>query len=57
MVEFSDLGFIGKFFRNKDLPLFISMFSTFSSYQPVDYLYNYVFQASSCDPSKDDVMF
>jgi hypothetical protein len=25
------------------------------SYQPVDYLYKYVFQALSCDPGKDEV--
>ena len=55
MIEFSDLGFIGKFFHNRDLPLFISMFTTFALYQPVDYLYYGVLQTISCDPAKDEV--
>ena len=55
MMEFSELGFIGKLFKNKDLPHFINVFLTFASYQPIDYLYNYVFHAFSCDPNKDQV--
>ena len=55
MVEFSELGLIGKFFRNRDLPLFFSMFNKFSSYQPVDYLHNYVLRIVNCDPAKDEV--
>lgn len=57
MVEFSELGFIGKVFKIRDLPLFINMFLMFSTYKPVDLIHNVVFEAMACDPAKDFVSY
>ncbi|CAF1012317.1 unnamed protein product [Brachionus calyciflorus] len=52
MIEFSELGFIGKLFRTRDLPLFLNMFLIFSDFKPIDLIHNYVFDIMACDPSK-----
>ncbi len=55
MIEFSELGFIGKLFRCSDLPMFMHMFLLYSFVKPVDLIHNIVFEALSCDPGKSQV--
>ena len=57
MIEFSELGFIGKLFRCSDLPIFMHMFLLYSFNKPVDLIHNIVFEALACDPGTTEVEF
>jgi hypothetical protein len=57
LIEFSEIGFIGKFFATQDLPLFINSFYTFAFYKPVDILLHDVLRMIACDPAKKQVHF
>lgn len=43
VLEFSELGFIGKLFRATDLPKLSKFMMTFYEEQPVDWLIRFVF--------------
>jgi alpha-1,3-mannosylglycoprotein beta-1,4-N-acetylglucosaminyltransferase A/B len=55
MIEFSQLGFIGKLFKCHDLPMFVNFFLMFANDKPVDWLYDSVFSVKICNPEKGDV--
>jgi alpha-1,3-mannosylglycoprotein beta-1,4-N-acetylglucosaminyltransferase A/B len=57
MIEFSELGFIGKLFRCSDLPMFMHMFLLYSFNKPIDLIHNIVFDALVCDPAKSQVLY
>lgn len=50
IIEFSELGFIGKLFNCKDLFMFINFFLTFSTNKPCDWLYDNVLEVKLCAP-------
>jgi alpha-1,3-mannosylglycoprotein beta-1,4-N-acetylglucosaminyltransferase A/B len=52
MLEFCNLGFIGKLVRTRDLQMFVNVFLMFAEIKPVDQLHNVVFEAISCNPEK-----
>ena len=52
MIEFSSLGFIGKLFRTRDLPIFMHMIMLFATYRPVDLIHQTVLEILACDPTK-----
>lgn len=52
MMEFSQLGFIGKLFKTNDLPMFISFFLMFASAKPCDWLFESVFTVKVCNPER-----
>ncbi len=56
MLEFCDLGFIGKLFQTKDLVLLVNYFMMFSYKMPVDILYLLFERAVICNPSKGSVI-
>ena len=51
-IEFSELGFIGKLFKTKDLAIFINFFLIFSNYKPVDLLNEFVYTTIACGKIK-----
>lgn len=55
MIEFSQLGFIGKLFKCHDLPMFVNFFLVFATDKPVDWLYDSVFSVKICNPERGDV--
>jgi hypothetical protein len=55
MINFSELGFIGKLFRNYDLPVFINFFLSLASYRPIDLLPGSIFEIISCHPDLSKV--
>ena len=55
MIEFSQLGFIGKLFKSRDLPMFVNFFLMFASDKPVDWLFESVFDVKICNPEKGSV--
>lgn len=50
IIEFSELGFIGKLFNSKDLFMFINFFLIFSRNKPCDWLYENVLEVKLCAP-------
>ena len=44
VLEFSELGFIGKLFRTRDLPRFAKFLLLFYEEQPIDFLYAYFYR-------------
>ena len=50
MINFCQLGFIGKLFRAKDLPTLIKVFLTFYSDKPVDWLLHDIISTKVCNP-------
>lgn len=52
MMEFSQLGFIGKLFKCKDLPKFVNFFLIFAVDKPVDWLYESLLDVKICNPEK-----
>jgi hypothetical protein len=52
MLEFCNLGFIGKLIRTRDLQIFVNVFLMFAEVKPVDQLHNVIFEAISCNPEK-----
>ncbi len=53
MVEFCDLGFIGKLYHDRDLALLVNYFLMFSDLMPVDILAMVIQQTLICDPAKN----
>ena len=52
ILEFTQLGFIGKLFKTRDLPVFINFFIMFATDKPVDWLADSVFSVKTCDPER-----
>lgn len=52
MMEFSQLGFIGKLFKCTDLPKFVNFFLIFAVDKPVDWLYDSLLDVKICNPEK-----
>ena len=44
------MGFIGKLFKNTNLPVLIQFFLAFYNTKPVDYLLSDVIQEMACEP-------
>lgn len=55
MMEFSQLGFIGKLFKCRDLPKFVNFFLTFAFDKPCDWLYDSLLDVKICNPEKGNV--
>lgn len=55
IVEFSQLGFIGKLFKSDELSLFINFFLMFANDKPVDWLYDIALNVKTCNPEKGAV--
>lgn len=55
MIEFSQLGFIGKLFKCHDLPMFVNFFLMFATDKPCDWLYDSVFSVKICNPERGDI--
>lgn len=54
VLDFTQLGFIGKLFQTKDLPQFISFFLMFAYDKPVDWLCDSLLNVKSCNPERDN---
>ncbi|XP_069098668.1 alpha-1,3-mannosyl-glycoprotein 4-beta-N-acetylglucosaminyltransferase-like protein MGAT4D [Pleurodeles waltl] len=52
-LEFSQLGFIGKLFKSKDLPLIVEFFLMFYKDKPIDWLLDHILWVKVCNPEKD----
>ncbi|OCT99769.1 alpha-1,3-mannosyl-glycoprotein 4-beta-N-acetylglucosaminyltransferase B [Xenopus laevis] len=53
ILEFSQLGFIGKMFRSKDLPFLTEFFLMFYKDKPIDWLLDHFLWVKVCNPEKD----
>ncbi|NWH96402.1 MGT4B acetylglucosaminyltransferase, partial [Aegithalos caudatus] len=53
VLEFSQLGFIGKLFKSEDLPLIVEFFLMFYMDKPVDWLMDHLLWVKVCNPEKD----
>lgn len=53
VLEFSQLGFIGKLFRSSDLPLIIDFFLMFYKDKPIDWLLDHFIWVKVCNPERD----
>uniref|UniRef100_G1KAS2 MGAT4 family member D n=2 Tax=Anolis carolinensis TaxID=28377 RepID=G1KAS2_ANOCA len=53
VLEFSHLGFIGKLFRCRDLPLIVEFFLMFYQDKPIDWLLDHLLSVKVCHPEKD----
>ncbi|KAG8453924.1 hypothetical protein GDO86_000521 [Hymenochirus boettgeri] len=53
ILEFSQLGFIGKMFRSKDLPFIVEFFLMFYKDKPIDWLLDHFLWVKACNPEKD----
>uniref|UniRef100_A0A3Q3C1K9 Zgc:154054 n=1 Tax=Haplochromis burtoni TaxID=8153 RepID=A0A3Q3C1K9_HAPBU len=53
-LEFSQLGFIGKLFRTRDLPMIAEFFLMFHRDKPIDWLLDHILWVKVCNPEKDD---
>ncbi|POI35054.1 hypothetical protein CIB84_001194 [Bambusicola thoracicus] len=53
VLEFSQLGFIGKLFKSEDLPLLVEFFLMFYKDKPIDWLLDHLFWVKVCNPEKD----
>ncbi|XP_071769703.2 alpha-1,3-mannosyl-glycoprotein 4-beta-N-acetylglucosaminyltransferase B isoform X1 [Centroberyx gerrardi] len=52
-LEFSQLGFIGKMFRTRDLPMIAEFFLMFHKDKPIDWLLDHILWVKVCNPEKD----
>ncbi|KAL0974235.1 hypothetical protein UPYG_G00217500 [Umbra pygmaea] len=52
-LEFSQLGFIGKMFRARDLPMIAEFFLMFHKDKPIDWLLDHILWVKACNPEKD----
>ncbi|XP_069026692.1 alpha-1,3-mannosyl-glycoprotein 4-beta-N-acetylglucosaminyltransferase B isoform X2 [Embiotoca jacksoni] len=52
-LEFSQLGFIGKMFRTRDLPMIAEFFLMFHKDKPIDWLLDHILWVKACNPEKD----
>uniref|UniRef100_A0A8C5LYY9 MGAT4 family member D n=1 Tax=Leptobrachium leishanense TaxID=445787 RepID=A0A8C5LYY9_9ANUR len=53
ILEFSQLGFIGKLFKSKDLPFITEFFLMFYKDKPIDWLLDHFLWVKVCSPEKD----
>uniref|UniRef100_A0A8C9NF96 MGAT4 family member D n=1 Tax=Serinus canaria TaxID=9135 RepID=A0A8C9NF96_SERCA len=53
VLEFSQLGFIGKLFKSEDLPLIVDFFLMFYKDKPIDWLIDHLVWVKVCNPEKD----
>ncbi|NWT79397.1 MGT4B acetylglucosaminyltransferase, partial [Lanius ludovicianus] len=53
VLEFSQLGFIGKLFKSEDLPLIVEFFLMFYTDKPIDWLIDHLLWVKVCNPEKD----
>ncbi|XP_010007228.1 PREDICTED: glycosyltransferase 54 domain-containing protein [Chaetura pelagica] len=53
ILEFSQLGFIGKLFKSEDLPLIVEFFLMFYKDKPIDWLVDHLLWVKVCNPEKD----
>ncbi|XP_027554649.1 alpha-1,3-mannosyl-glycoprotein 4-beta-N-acetylglucosaminyltransferase-like protein MGAT4D [Neopelma chrysocephalum] len=53
VLEFSQLGFIGKLFKSEDLPLMVDFFLMFYKDKPIDWLIDHLLWVKVCNPEKD----
>ncbi|XP_055653391.1 alpha-1,3-mannosyl-glycoprotein 4-beta-N-acetylglucosaminyltransferase-like protein MGAT4D isoform X5 [Falco peregrinus] len=53
ILEFSQLGFIGKLFKSEDLPLIVDFFLMFYKDKPIDWLMDHLLWVKVCNPEKD----
>ncbi|XP_062902700.1 alpha-1,3-mannosyl-glycoprotein 4-beta-N-acetylglucosaminyltransferase B-like [Mobula hypostoma] len=54
ILEFSQLGFIGKLFKSPDLPLIIEFILMFYKDKPIDWLLDHILWVKVCNPEKDE---
>ncbi|XP_023133630.1 alpha-1,3-mannosyl-glycoprotein 4-beta-N-acetylglucosaminyltransferase B-like isoform X2 [Amphiprion ocellaris] len=52
-LEFSQLGFIGKMFRTRDLPMIAEFFLMFHRDKPIDWLLDHILWVKVCNPEKN----
>ncbi|XP_036620898.1 alpha-1,3-mannosyl-glycoprotein 4-beta-N-acetylglucosaminyltransferase-like protein MGAT4D [Trichosurus vulpecula] len=55
VLEFSKLGFIGKLFRTRDLPLIVQFLIMFYKDKPIDWLLDHLFYVKICNPEKHNL--
>ncbi|XP_010180415.1 PREDICTED: alpha-1,3-mannosyl-glycoprotein 4-beta-N-acetylglucosaminyltransferase B-like, partial [Mesitornis unicolor] len=55
ILEFSQLGFIGKLFKSEDLPLIVDFFLMFYKDKPIDWLLDHLLWVKVCNPEKDAI--
>ncbi|KFV05041.1 Alpha-1,3-mannosyl-glycoprotein 4-beta-N-acetylglucosaminyltransferase B, partial [Pterocles gutturalis] len=55
ILEFSQLGFIGKLFKSEDLPLIVEFFLMFYKDKPIDWLLDHLLWVKVCNPEKDAI--
>ncbi|XP_078268114.1 alpha-1,3-mannosyl-glycoprotein 4-beta-N-acetylglucosaminyltransferase B-like [Rhinoraja longicauda] len=53
ILEFSQLGFIGKLFKSPDLTLIIEFIIMFYKDKPIDWLLDHILWVKACNPEKD----
>ncbi|KAM4555714.1 alpha-1,3-mannosyl-glycoprotein 4-beta-N-acetylglucosaminyltransferase A-like isoform 2-T2 [Odontesthes bonariensis] len=51
-LEFSQLGFIGKMFQTRDLPMIAEFFLMFHRDKPIDWLLDHILWVKVCNPEK-----
>ncbi|GAB1607590.1 alpha-1,3-mannosyl-glycoprotein 4-beta-N-acetylglucosaminyltransferase A-like isoform X1 [Argonauta hians] len=54
VLEFSTLGFIGKLFKSRELPILVEFFLMFHTDKPIDWLLDYYLTVKICNPEKDN---
>ncbi|NXU63139.1 MGT4B acetylglucosaminyltransferase, partial [Horornis vulcanius] len=54
VLEFSQLGFIGKLFKSEDLPFIVEFFLMFYKDKPIDWLIDHLLWVKVCNPEKDE---
>ncbi|RMZ93231.1 alpha-1-3-mannosyl-glyco 4-beta-N-acetylglucosaminyltransferase B, partial [Brachionus plicatilis] len=52
IIEFSQLGFIGKLFKCSQLKYFVNFFLMFANNKPVDWLFDIMLDVKICNPDK-----
>uniref|UniRef100_A0A8C6TNP5 Alpha-1,3-mannosyl-glycoprotein 4-beta-N-acetylglucosaminyltransferase B n=1 Tax=Neogobius melanostomus TaxID=47308 RepID=A0A8C6TNP5_9GOBI len=53
ILEFSQLGFIGKMFKSVDLPMIVEFMLMFYKDKPIDWLLDHIMWVKVCNPEKD----
>ncbi|XP_018601852.1 alpha-1,3-mannosyl-glycoprotein 4-beta-N-acetylglucosaminyltransferase B isoform X2 [Scleropages formosus] len=54
ILEFSQLGFIGKMFRTSDLPMLVEFILMFYKDKPIDWLLDHILWVKVCHPEKGE---
>uniref|UniRef100_A0A2K6N0K9 Alpha-1,3-mannosyl-glycoprotein 4-beta-N-acetylglucosaminyltransferase A n=1 Tax=Rhinopithecus bieti TaxID=61621 RepID=A0A2K6N0K9_RHIBE len=57
ILEFSQLGFIGKMFQAPDLTLIVEFIFMFYKEKPIDWLLDHILWVKVCNPEKDAYLF